>query len=299
LFAFFDTEETHFQNNPTMKERDQMDIRHAVHPEHAKTFDTKALRKNFLIEQLFENDRVRLTYSHYDRLIVGGVCPESPLRLDIDPKIIGCETLLERRELGIINIGGNGSVSVDGQAFELDGSDGLYIGMGAADIEFTSHDRVNPAKFYLACSPAHTNHPTKKIALTTAEPVELGTPEQCNERTICKYIHPDGAQSCQLVMGMTALKLGSVWNTMPVHTHPRRIEAYLYFNMSKEDLVFHFMGEPSETRHLVVRNEQVVLSPSWSIHSGAGTAAYTFIWSMAGENQTFTDMDGVAMNDIR
>lgn len=276
-----------------------MDNRHAVHPEHAKTFDTEALRNNFLIEKLFENDRIHLTYSHYDRLIVGGACPMAPLRLNVDPKVIGCETLLERRELGIINIGGNGAVTIDREVFELDNGDGLYVGMGAVDIQFASKDAANPAKLYLACAPAHTNYPTQKIAFATAEPMEMGTPEQCNERTICKYIHPDGVHSCQLVMGMTTLKPGSVWNTMPVHTHPRRIEAYLYFNMSKDDLVFHFMGEPSETRHLVVRNEQAVLSPSWSIHSGAGTAAYTFIWSMAGENQTFTDMDGVAMDDIR
>jgi 4-deoxy-L-threo-5-hexosulose-uronate ketol-isomerase len=276
-----------------------MNIREAVHPEHARTLDTEALRQNFLIEKLFEDDCVHLTYSQYDRLIVGGVRPQTSLRLDVDPKVIGCETLLERRELGIINIGGKGAVSVDGEVFELDNSDGLYIGMGAVDIQFTSQEAANPAKLYLACAPAHTNHPIQKIAFATAEPMELGTPEQCNERTICKYIHPDGVRSCQLVMGMTTLKPGSVWNTMPVHTHPRRIEAYLYFNLSKEDLVFHFMGEPSETRHLVVRNEQAVLSPSWSIHSGAGTAAYTFIWSMAGENQTFTDMDGVAMGDIR
>ena len=276
-----------------------MDIRDAVHPEHAKTLDTEALRQNFLIEKLFENDRIHLTYSQYDRLIVGGVCPQTSLGLDVDPKVIGCDTLLERRELGIINIGGKGAVSVDGEVFELANRDGLYIGMGAVDIQFTSQEAANPAKLYLACAPAHTNHPTQKIAFAMAEPMELGAPEQCNERTICKYIHPDGVRSCQLVMGMTTLKPGSVWNTMPVHTHPRRIEAYLYFNLSKEDLVFHFMGKPSETRHLVVRNEQAVLSPSWSIHSGAGTAAYTFIWSMAGENQTFTDMDGVAMDEIR
>ena len=276
-----------------------MDIRHAVHPEHAKTFDTEALRKNFLIEKLFENERLHLTYSHYDRLIVGGVSPIAPLRLDVDPNVIGGETLLERRELGIINIGGKGAVSVDEELFDLDNGDGLYIGRGADHIQFTSQQEADPAKFYLACTPAHTNQPIRKIAFTTAEPMELGTSEQCNERTIYKYIHPEGVGSCQLVMGMTALKPGSVWNTMPVHTHPRRIEAYLYFNMSKEDLVFHFMGEPSETRHLVVRNEQAVLSPSWSIHAGAGTAAYSFIWSMAGENQTFTDMDGVAMGEIR
>ena len=276
-----------------------MDIRHAVHPEHAKTFDTEALRQHFLIENLFVQNQIQLVYSYYDRLIVGAALPLAPLKLSIDPQIIGCATLLERRELGVINIGGKGAVSVDGESFELERRDGLFVGMGAADIQFSSQDDASPAKFYLACAPAHTHHATQKIAFATAEPIEMGAPEQCNERTIRKYIHPDGVPSCQLVMGMTTLKPGSVWNTMPVHTHPRRIEAYLYFNLSSEDLIFHFMGEPSETRHLVVRNEQAVLSPSWSIHSGAGTAAYTFIWSMAGENQTFTDMDGVPMEDIR
>ena len=288
-----------FQDIETTKARDHLDIRHAVHPEHAKTFDSEALRKHFLIEKLFETDQIHLAYSYYDRLIVGGASPLRPLKLSIDPQIIGCATLLERRELGAINIGGKGDVSVDGERFELDNRDGLFIGMGAVDIQFTSRDNANPAKFYLACAPAHTSQATQKIAFAAAEPMEMGAPEQCNERTIRKYIHPDGVSSCQLVMGMTTLKPGSVWNTMPVHTHPRRIEAYLYFNLSKDDLVFHFMGQPSETRHLVVRNEQAVLSPSWSIHSGAGPAAYTFIWSMAGENQTFTDMDGVAMEDIR
>ncbi len=276
-----------------------MDIRHAVHPEHARTFGTEALRQHFLIENLFVQNQIQLVYSYYDRLIVGAALPLAPLKLSIDPQIIGCATLLERRELGVINIGGKGAVSVDGESFELERRDGLFVGMGAADIQFSSQDDANPAKFYLACAPAHTHHPTRRIAFAAAEPMEMGAPEQCNERTIRKYIHPDGVPSCQLVMGMTTLKPGSVWNTMPVHTHPRRIEAYLYFNLSSEDLIFHFMGEPSETRHLVVRNEQAVLSPSWSIHSGAGTAAYTFIWSMAGENQTFTDMDGVPMEDIR
>lgn len=276
-----------------------MDIREAVHPEHAKTLDTEALRNHFLVERLFEENRVHLTYSQYDRLIIGGACPTAPLRLAVDPKVIGCQTLLERRELGLINIGGQGAVAVDGKDYEMDCGDGLYIGMGAVDIEFSSREAANPAKFYLACAPAHTSHPTQKITSATAEPIALGTAEQCNERTIRKYIHPEGVRSCQLVMGMTTLQTGSIWNTMPVHTHPRRIEAYMYCNMSDEDLVFHLMGEPSETRHLVVRNEQAVFSPSWSIHSGAGTAAYAFIWSMAGENQTFTDMDGVAMDTLR
>lgn len=276
-----------------------MDVRQAVHPEHAKTLDTRGLREHFVIEKIFEADSIPLTYSLYDRIIVGGACPLSSLSLDIDPKVIGCETLLERRELGVINIGGTGTVSVDGEVFELERRDGLYIGMGAAGIRFTSADKKNPAKFYLASTPAHTTHPTRKISLSETEATDLGTSEECNERTINKYIHPGGVQSCQLVMGTTTLKPGSVWNTMPPHTHPRRIEAYLYFDMSQDDMVFHFMGEPSETRHLVVRNEQGVLSPNWSIHSGAGTASYTLLWSMAGENQTFSDIDPVVMADMR
>jgi 4-deoxy-L-threo-5-hexosulose-uronate ketol-isomerase len=200
--------------------------------------------------------------------------------------------------MGVINIGGTGSVSVDGNGHTLSFRDGLYIGMGARDMEFSSADPDNPARFYLNCAPAHTTYPTEKVTFDDAEPIALGEMAQSNVRTIRKYIHPDGIRSCQLVMGMTALAPGSIWNTMPVHTHQRRIEAYLYFNLPPEDVVFHFMGEPSETRHIVVRNEEAVLSPSWSIHSGAGTRNYTFIWGMVGENQTFTDMDAVAMDDL-
>jgi 4-deoxy-L-threo-5-hexosulose-uronate ketol-isomerase len=276
-----------------------MDIRYAVHPEHAKTFDTEGLRRHFLIEKLFEKDQAHLTYSYDDRMIVGGICPVSTVRLEIDPKVIGAATLLERRELGLINIGGQGAVAVDGEVFDLEPKDGLYIGKGASDLQFTSSNPAQPAKFYFNCAPAHTAYPHQKIRYASAAPTELGTSEQCNERTLCKYIHTEGAKSCQLVMGMTTLKPGSIWNTMPVHTHQRRIEAYLYFNLSAENFVFHFMGEPVETRHIVVRNEQAVLSPSWSIHSGAGTSAYTFIWGMAGENQTFSDMDGIAMQTIK
>jgi 4-deoxy-L-threo-5-hexosulose-uronate ketol-isomerase len=276
-----------------------MDIRYAVHPEHAQTFDTEALRRHFLIPTLFQENLACLTYSYDDRMIVGGICPVEPVLLEIDPHVLGAETLLERRELGLINIGGQGEVSVDGEVYTLDSKDGLYVGKGATDLRFSSSDPAKPAKFYLNCAPAHTVYPVQKIDYESAAPTELGTSEQCNERTLCKYIHSEGAKSCQLVMGMTSLKPGSVWNTMPVHTHQRRIEAYFYFNLDPEDFVFHFMGQPSETRHLVVRNEQAVLSPSWSIHSGAGTAAYTFIWGMAGENQTFSDMDAIPMQEIR
>jgi 4-deoxy-L-threo-5-hexosulose-uronate ketol-isomerase len=276
-----------------------MEIRNAVHPEHAVTFNTDQMREQFLIQELFKPDRIKLIYSYFDRLIVGGVCPMGPLMIDIDEKIIGAPYLLNRRELGLINIGGAGSVAIDGEEVALEFNDGLYIGMGARELVFSSTDQDNPAKFYLNCAPAHTSYPNATVAFKEAEPIEMGAAEQSNKRTIRKYIHPDGIKSCQLVMGMTTLETGSVWNTMPVHTHQRRMEAYFYFGMPQDQVVFHFMGEPTETRHIVVRNEEAVLSPSWSIHSGAGTSNYTFIWGMVGENQTFTDMDAVPMGDLK
>jgi 4-deoxy-L-threo-5-hexosulose-uronate ketol-isomerase len=262
-------------------------------------FDTEELREHFLVEGLFVPDQPKLVYCFYDRLIVGGVCPVKPLSLAVDPKVIGAEFLLERRELGIINIGGPGRVTAGGTAFDLASNEGLYVAMGTRDLQFASTDPAKPAKFYLNSAPAHAVLPTTKIALADAEPVVMGDSASSNKRTIRKYIHPDGVKSCQLVMGMTMLETGSVWNTMPVHTHQRRMEAYLYFNMPADAVVFHLMGEPDETRHLVVRNGEVVLSPSWSIHSGAGTANYTFIWGMAGENQDFGDMDHVPMARLR
>jgi 4-deoxy-L-threo-5-hexosulose-uronate ketol-isomerase len=276
-----------------------MEIRNAVHPEHAVLFDTEELREQFLVQELFRPDRFKLIYSYFDRLIVGGVCPLNPVTIDIDEKIIGAPHLLSRRELGLINIGGPGTVAVDGQEVSLAFKDGLYVGMGAAELVFSSADQDNPAKFYLNCAPAHTHYPTATVAFKDAEPVELGSAAQSNQRIIRKYIHPDGIKSCQLVMGLTTLESGSVWNTMPVHTHQRRMEAYFYFGMAQDQVVFHFMGEPTETRHIVVRNQEAVLSPSWSIHSGAGTSNYTFIWGMVGENQTFTDMDAVPMEELR
>jgi 4-deoxy-L-threo-5-hexosulose-uronate ketol-isomerase len=276
-----------------------MEIRNAVHPEHAELFDTEALREHFLIQDLFRADQVSLVYSYFDRLIVGGICPQGPLQLDVDEKIIGAPFLLDRRELGLINVGGPGAVSVDGEKIAMDFKDGLYVGMGARELVFTSSKAQQPAKFYLNCAPAHRGYPTSRASFAEAEPLQLGDPQQSNQRTIRKYIHPDGIASCQLVMGMTTLQSGSVWNTMPVHTHQRRMEAYFYFGLLDEQVVFHFMGEPTETRHIVVRNEEAVLSPSWSIHSGAGTGSYTFIWGMVGENQTFTDMDAVPMSELK
>lgn len=276
-----------------------MEIRQAVHPEHAAMLGTEELRAHFLVTTLFVPGQVQMTYSYYDRLIIAGVVPLEPTQLAVDEKIIGTSHLLDRREMGIINIGGAGKISVDGDDFAMAPRDGLYIGMGARDIIFASEDTNAPAKFYINCAPAHAAFPTAQVSFGQAEPIHLGEIESSNKRTIRKYFHPEGVRSCQLVMGMTILETGCVWNTMPVHTHPRRMEAYLYFDMDAENVVFHFMGEPAETRHIVVRNEEVMLSPSWSIHSGAGTGSYTFIWGMVGENQTFTDMDGVPMSALR
>jgi len=276
-----------------------MEIRNAIHPEHAKQFSTEELREHFLIQRLFELDAVKLVYSYYDRLIVGGICPAGSLILTVDEKVIGSPHLLERREMGVINVGAKGKVSVDETLYELESRDGLYIGMGSKEVIFSSADESSPAKFYLNCAPAHKAYPAEKIPFSGAEPLHLGSIEKSNERTIYKYIHPDGIKSCQIVMGMTILEPNNVWNTMSPHTHQRRMEAYLYFNIPGDDVVFHFMGEPGETRHIVVRNEEAILSPSWSIHSGAGTQSYTFIWGMAGENQTFTDMDDISMSVLK
>lgn len=276
-----------------------MDIRYAVHPDHAEAMNTFELRQNFLIERLFQPGKLQLTYSYNDRLIVGSACPTDTLPLDVDQKIIGSDFFLERREMGVINVGGPGSIIVDGTTYPIAFKDGIYIGMGAKEVIFQSESSEQPAKFYLNSSPAHAHYPTTPAPFSEATPVELGDPATSNRRTIRKYIHPDGIKSCQLVMGMTSLDSGSVWNTMPTHTHERRMEAYFYFEMAEDQVVFHLMGAPEETRHIVMRNEEAVISPSWSIHSGVGTANYTFIWGMCGENQLFDDMDHVDMKDLK
>jgi 4-deoxy-L-threo-5-hexosulose-uronate ketol-isomerase len=276
-----------------------MEIRYALHPEHAGAMGTAELRGNFLVEALFSSDQLRLVYSYNDRLIVGGACPLAPLALKIDPKVIGSDFLLQRREMGGINVGGSGTLTIDGERFSLSNKDGIYIGMGAREIVFASDNSDNPAKFYFNSSPAHATYPTQIVTFAEAKSVRLGDPSQSNSRTIRKYIHPNGIKSCQLVMGMTSMAPGSVWNTMPTHTHERRMEAYFYFELDPEQVVFHLMGTPAETRHLVLRNEEAVLSPSWSIHSGVGTSNYTFIWGMCGENQAFDDMDHVPMGELR
>jgi len=276
-----------------------MESRYPAHPEEFKTYTTERLRKEYLIENLFEPGNVNLVYSHIDRIIVGGACPAtSALSLEAG-KEIGVDFFLERRELGIINIGAKGTVTVDGKEFVLEPRDGLYVGMGAKDVAFTSADSSDPAKFYLISAPAHAAYPTVNVSISDARQVHLGSLEESNKRTIYQYVHPDVLKSCQLVMGMTILEPCNVWNTMPCHTHDRRMEVYMYFDLPEDAVVFHFVGEPTETRHIVVRNEQAVVSPSYSIHSGVGTTNYTFIWGMLGENQTFTDMDDVPMDVLK
>ena len=276
-----------------------MDIRHAVSPEQMKSLDTEEIRKRFLIEGLFAKNEINLVYSHIDRIIAGGACPQDQA-LDLRvTKELGVDFFLQRRELGVINIGSQGTVAVDGQDYPLDRKECLYVGLGFREVSFRSRDRNHPAKFYLNSAPAHATYPLVKLSLKDAQRLDLGTPDKANVRTIYQFIHPSVLKSCQLVMGMTVLQPNSTWNTMPAHTHDRRMEVYLYFDLPDDSLVFHLLGEPKETRHIVVRNEEAVISPSWSIHSGVGTSNYTFIWGMVGENQTFTDMDPIPMSELR
>lgn len=276
-----------------------MEIRYAVHPEHAKTFDTDSLRRHFLIEDLFVPGDIRLVYSHVDRMIVGGIVPaQNTLYLEAG-KELGADSFFERREAGIINIGGPGKIETESGNYALGTRDALYLGAGTEKVAFSSEAADNPARFYLNSAPAHKSFPTRRITIDDAKQVHLGTPEESNVRTIYQYVHPAVLESCQLVMGLTMLASGSIWNTMPTHTHDRRMEVYLYIDLAEDARVFHFIGEPSETRHIVVKDSQALIMPSWSIHSGAGTRNYSFIWGMVGENQTFTDMDHVAMGDLR
>ena len=275
-----------------------MELRTAASPRDVKTYDTARLREEFLIQDLFRPDDIKLVYSHIDRIITGSATPVTKALVLTAGDELRADYFLQRREMGVINIGGEGTVTVDGTVYTLRYKDGLYIGRGSRDISFASADPDHPAKFYLNSCPAHKEYPTVYIRPEDCVRVELGSLEQSNHRTICKYILPGQVESCQLVMGMTQLQHGSVWNTMPCHTHDRRMEVYLYFDMPKDAFVMHYMGEPQETRHIVMRNEQAVISPSWSIHAGSGSQAYTFIWGMCGENQDFDDMDGVATTDI-
>ncbi|AGX04074.1 4-deoxy-L-threo-5-hexosulose-uronate ketol-isomerase [Bacillus sp. NRRL B-14911] len=276
-----------------------METRYAIHPEDMKKYTTDDLRREFLVETLFESGQVRLTYTHNDRMIFGGVTPsENELTIKLD-KELGVDYFLERRELGIINIGGDGTVILDGTEYDMRARDGLYVGKGTREVLFRSKNAAQPAKFYINSTPAHHQYPTVKIDINEIKPLEMGGPGTLNERKIYQYVHPNVCESCQLQMGLTMLSAGSVWNTMPCHTHERRMEVYLYFDMEEDTRVFHFMGRPDETRHLVMKNEQAAISPSWSIHTGTATSNYTFIWGMCGENITYTDMDHVKMEELR
>jgi len=268
-------------------------------PDAAKYLDTEEMRENFLLEDLFAPGEINLTYTDLDRLICGGAIPESSaLTLETGPEL-AADYFLERRELGILNIGSAGSVIVDGKTYDLDKRDALYVGKGVKEVIFQSSNPDDPAVYYLASYPAHAVYPTTKITQAEAEREDLGSQSNANVRSIFKYIHPNGARSAQLVLGFTEIQDGSVWNTMPCHRHPRRMEVYFYFDLPQDGAVFHLMGEPDETRHLVVRDREAVLSPSWSIHSGVCTGAYRFIWAMGGENQAFADMDFVPMSELR
>ena len=276
----------------------KMEIRNASNPRDMKHYTTERLREEFHISKLFTKDNIRMVYSHIDRIITAGAMPlYQELRLEAG-KELAADYFLERREMGCINIGGKGIITVDGVEYEMNPRDGIYIGRGNREITFKCVDENDPPKFYISSCPAHKEYPTVKIDITKAKKVPCGSPEECNHRVINQYIHPEVMQSCQLAMGLTNLATGSNWNTMPCHTHDRRMEVYLYLDMQEDDIVFHMMGEPNETRHIVMRNEEAVISPSWSIHAGVGTRAYSFIWAMCGENQEFTDMDHVGMKEL-
>ena len=268
--------------------------RHAIDPATAKTLDTDQLRAHFHVGGLFEEGEINLVYTHYDRLILGSAVPAGgTLALD-QVEEAGTPSILDRREMGVLNIGEAGSVTVGGTTYEVGTGEVLYIGMGSGPVKFSGNGR-----FYVLSAPAHQTYPTRLITLADARRVELGARETANERVIIQFLHPEVCQSCQLLMGYTQFAPGSVWNTMPAHVHDRRMEAYLYFDLPADARVFHFMGQPEETRHIVMKNEEAVISPPWSIHAGAGTSSYTFCWAMAGDNVDFTDMDMVAMEDLR
>ena len=270
------------------------ETRYAIDPTTAKALDTEGLRAHFHVGDLFAEGEIRLVYSHYDRLILGSAVPAGgPLTLDEVPET-GTASILDRREMGVLNIGAAGTVSVGGTDHVLENGEVLYVGMGAGPVTFSGQGR-----FYVLSAPAHRACPTKLIKLSDARRVELGSRDTANERVIIQFLHPDVCESCQLLMGYTQFQPGSLWNTMPAHLHDRRMEAYLYFEVPEDARVFHFMGKPDETRHIVMANEQAVISPPWSIHCGAGTAPYTFCWAMAGDNVDFGDMDMVAMDELR
>lgn len=274
-------------------------MHHLADAQRTKQLNTDELRSSFLVDGLFKLGEITLRHIDLDRVVLGGAVPlGDPLRLEAPPSL-AASYFTERREIGILNIAARGTIVVDGQRYAMDCQDVLYVGRGAKDVSFESDDAARPARFYIVSYPAHASHPTTRVGRSAAAATDLGTPEGANQRRLAKYIHAGGAQSAQLVMGVTELKPGSVWNTMPSHTHSRRTEVYLYFNVPHDAIVVHVMGEPTETRHLIVRDEEVVLSPAWSVHSGCGTSNYAFCWAMGGENQDFTDMQPVAMKELK
>lgn len=276
-----------------------MDVRYPPDAQRFRTMTTEELRASFLVDNLFKKGKINLTYSHIDRAIVGSAVPQKKaLKLEASKQELAADYFAQRREIGVINIGKQGAVNVDGEDYPMQNLDCLYIGRGSKSVKFSSKEPAKPAQFYIVSYPAHSKYPTALARKEDATPVELGTVEGSNKRTIYKYIYPDGIKSAQLVLGFTQLDVGSVWNTMSAHRHERRSEIYMYFDLKKDDIVCHLMGQPEETRHLIMRNGQAVISPSWSLHSGAGTSNYTFVWCMGGENQDFDDMDWIPMKSL-
>ncbi len=276
-----------------------MQIRFHNSAKEVSTMATEELRSNFLVEKLMQTDEIRLVYSHYDRMIIGGIVPVNKIIALPTYNALKAKYFLERRELGVINVGGDGEIKVDGRSFNINKLDCLYVGKGCQKISFKSKKKDNPAKFYLLSAPAHHTYTTRLMKKEKASPTAMGVAETANQRTIYKYIHAAGIKSCQLVMGLTILKPGSVWNTMLTHVHDRRMEAYFYFDVPNNQKVIHLMGKPDQTKHLVISNEEAIISPPWSIHSGCGTSNYGFIWGMGGENADYTDMDMVNINDLK
>lgn len=280
-----------------------MDIRYSANPKDVERYTTEELRKEFLIENLYQPDTVQAVYSHVDRMVTLGIMPvHGPVSIDKGIDVwanFGTNFFLERREVGFFNLGGAGTVSVDGTIYEMGPKDCIYIMQGSKEVLFSSTNPNAPARFYGVSAPAHRAYTTQLIKLADAAKKPLGSLESANKRVINQFIHPDVLETCQLSMGMTVLEPGSVWNTMPVHTHERRMEVYTYFDIPEGEVVFHLMGQPQETRHIVMHNYDAVISPSWSIHAGCGTGSYTFIWAMGGENQAFDDMDTVPTSEVR
>jgi 4-deoxy-L-threo-5-hexosulose-uronate ketol-isomerase len=276
-----------------------MKIRFHNSPKEVSTMNTEELRAGFLVEKMMQADEIKLTYTHYDRMIIGGVMPVSKTIALATYEALKAKYFLERRELGIINVGGDGEIKVDGKAYNVNKLDCLYVGRGSEKVSFKSKKKDSSARFYLLSAPAHHSYATRLMKKEKASPTDMGATETANQRTIYKYIHAGGIKSCQLVMGLTILKSGSVWNTMPTHVHDRRMEAYFYFDLPQNQKVIHLMGEPTQTKHLVVSNDEAIISPPWSIHSGCGTSNYGFIWGMGGENADYADMDMVNINELK